>query len=173
MIKTEVGDICLPKTIAVINPSNKKGIPVGYIIEKLIEYGGPSIAEEMQEKTMISKKIDLGFAYSTTAGRLYRRKIDFIYHSVIMDYPGGLISPNIVSIALTNALSKAIQDGIESIAIPSFEVSHSRFNKSIIANAMIQVAKKYSERIEIKFIDENPEFIEDLNKYLKVSSSNA
>jgi|TARA_Y100000034_G_C6901881_1_gene417367 O-acetyl-ADP-ribose deacetylase (regulator of RNase III) len=170
MILSEVGDITKPKVEAVVNPANGLGIMGRGIAGSLSSFSGNSLpAAARAAVAEHGKPFEAGEVYITKSGRgLKRRGVEWVYHAVTMRFPGGFTSVDIVNKLMREILTKAIWNEIKSIAIPGLGTGIGRLDSTIAANTMVQVAKKYDHLIIIKFLDHNPIFVDDINKYLGV-----
>jgi len=172
MIETVVGNIASPKTQIVVNPANGIGVMGKGVAGALAVVGGPEIVEEA--KALIRKRgkhFEAGDVYPTTSGKLHRRGVKKIYHAVTMQYPGGFTSLDIVSKLMSKVLEKAIAAGRESIAMPGLGTGIGRLDYTVVANVMVNIAKRHDHEIKIKIIDQSPIFISEVNKLLGVNTN--
>jgi O-acetyl-ADP-ribose deacetylase (regulator of RNase III) len=158
-----LGDICYPKSEALIIPANTKGIMSDGVPRRIVKAGLTAISKEARE---IAKKnnIKVEECFSTNPGRLNRRGVKKIYHSVIKRLQSDFTSIYIVEKALQNVFKHVIIDGMKSVALCGIGIEPGDLDVKTIAMLTIGVCRRYNNRIEIRIIDDNKEFIEELNK---------
>ncbi len=161
-----LGDFCYPKSEALIIPANSKGIMSRGKAGKIIEVGLSGISKEAKAFTT-NNKIELGECFSTGPGRLKRRGLKKIYHSVIKSLQSDLVSIYIIRIALTNALNAVLKDGIESVTICGLGIEPGELDEKSVAQATLEVCDKFKNKMDVKIIDDNVKFINELNNLIK------
>lgn len=165
MIKIFVGDISKPKTEAIVNPSNKYGLMSRGISLVLSDYAGKVIEREAKE--LIKKNnspFEIGKFYITGSSRLKRRGIKKIYHAVISDFPGGLVSLDAISKSMKSILEFAKNDDINSIAFPALGSGLGELPKEIIIPLMADILLSYNNILDISVVDANEDFVEQFKK---------
>jgi O-acetyl-ADP-ribose deacetylase (regulator of RNase III) len=165
-IKIILGDITYPKSEAIIIPANAAGVMNGEVQSRVVREGWEKIAKEAKKETK-RKKYNLGDTFVTDSGRLKRRGVKKIYHSVIRNLPGDLISTNIIKKALQSALRNVILDKNKSVSICGIGLDCDGANSYIVADITVRCCFRYKDRIDIKIIDDNKEFIGNINKVLE------
>ena len=165
-MKIILGDITYPKSEAIIIPSNSVGIMSKGVADKVVKAGWAKIAKEAKKEAE-KKKYKVGECFSTDAGRLKRRGVKRIYHCIIKELPSDLISIDIIKTALDNTLKRAILDKIPSVSICGIGIEPGELDECLVASVFVRVCKKYDNRIKIRIMDENKEFIFSVDKILK------
>lgn len=162
-MEIELGDIAVPGTEAIINPANGCGVMGAGVAGVLRKYGGVEVEEAAKAlKNKNGKPFDVGECYVTTAGNMKKRGVKKIYHAVVMQYPGGFTSVDIVTKALRKALDEAIGDRMSSIAVPGMGTGIGKLNKKIVAGAMYKIILEVDPFIDVVVIDRNAEFINEM-----------
>ena len=158
------GDITYPKSESIIIPANCVGIMNKGILSKIIKEGG-KIIEREAKKVSIEKKVSLGDFFETTPGRLKRRGAKIIYHAVIKKVPNDFTSLFFIKKSLEKVFNKIVKDKVSSTAICGVGID----NVSLygVADIMINLCRMFDDKIKIKIIDENEEFINCLDNVLK------
>ncbi|WP_026291354.1 macro domain-containing protein [Coprothermobacter platensis] len=109
------GDLTILDTEAVVNAANGMG-PMGGGVAYAIKNVGGSIIEE--EATNLCKKdgpFKPGSVYVTTGGKKWK----YVVHAVTMTYPAELADYDSTKQALTNAIRKAMELNIKTLALPA------------------------------------------------------
>jgi len=166
MVKIVVGDICYPKSNALIIPANTTGGMLRGRSAKVAKAGLSGIIKEAKEITTIHK-LKPGDCYSTGPGRLNRRGLKKIYHAVIKRLQSDFTSIHIVREALGNSLKMAESDGMESVTVCGLGIGFGELDPITVARITLEQIKKFEDKIEIKVIDENQKFINELEKLTK------
>lgn len=162
-MEIELGDISTPGTEAIINAANGCGIMGAGVAGAIRKSGGVEIEEAAKLlKQVNGKPFEPGECYVTTSGNLKRRGVKTIYHAVVMKYPGGFTSSDIVSKALRKALDKAIGDRIHSIAVPGLGTGIGKLDKQIIAGVMYKIILEVDPFIDVVIMDKNVDFINEM-----------
>jgi O-acetyl-ADP-ribose deacetylase (regulator of RNase III) len=160
-VKFIFGDVCYPKSEALILPSNTRGIMSRGILARIVKDGWVGIEKEAKR---VSKEQDikLGECFSTVPGRLKRRGVKKIYHSVIKRLPSDYSSVTIVENALRVAIRRVIEDGMESVTLCGFGIEPGDLDPKSVARIMSDVCKLFQDEIQIKIIDSDKNFIKNL-----------
>ena len=165
-IKVIIGDICYPKSEALIIPANTKGIMSNGIPKRIIKDGHIGIFKEVK-LFVTNNKIEVGQCFFTGSGRLKRRGCKKLYHAVIKRLQSDFTSIYNVRLALENALKAAVKDKIKSITVCGLGIENGDLDKKTIARITVEICNKYKKRIEIKIIDNSEEFIKEVNILVK------
>ena len=165
-MKVVLGDICYPKSEAMIIPANTKGIMSRGIALKVGKHGLSTISKEAKQ-FITNNIIEPGGCFTTGPGRLNRRGLKKIYHAVIKRLQSDFTSIHIVREALQNSLKRVEADGMKSVTICGLGIEPGDLDPKTIARITWEQADKFTEKMEIKIIDENKEFINELNDLSK------
>jgi len=166
MIEAILGDMCYPKSKALIIPANTKGIMTKGIPARIIKDGLSSISKEAKLITS-NNKIEVGGYFTTGPGRLNKRGLKKIYHAVIKVLQSDFTSIYIVRNTLDNIMQKIIEDSQESLAICGLGIEAGNLDQTTIAKITVEICERYEDKIKIKIIDDNVEFIEEAKKHIK------
>jgi len=109
-----------------------------------------------------------GECFVSTPGDLAKRGIKRVYHAVTMEYPGGPTDLNTVSQAMRSTLKRAVADGTHSIAFPGLGTGVGCLDKRAVADRMVQIAREYSDMIDITLVDVDAEFVSFMAQYAGV-----
>ena len=161
MIEAILGNICYPKSEALIIPSNTKGIMSQGIPKRIIKDGHIGIFREVQ-LYLENNKVEVGQCFTSGSGRLKRRGCKKIYHAVIKRLQSDFTSIYIVKQTLKNNLIKVVKDKEVSVAICGVGIGDGDLEPKTIARITVEICNKYKNRIKIKIIDNNKEFIEEV-----------
>ena len=165
-LKVVLGNICYPKSEALIIPANAKGNMSRHIPARIVKDGLTGISKEA-EAFVTKNKVEVGQCFSTGSGRLSRRGLKKIYHVVIKRLQSDFTSIHIVNDGLKSALDLVIKDGMASVAICGLGIRDGNLDKRTIARIIVDNCKKYSDKIEIKIIDDNEEFVKEVKNLVK------
>lgn len=158
--------ICYPKSEGIIIPANSMGQMNERISQKVIKDGFRGI--ETSAKEIVKKNpIEVGGCFSTYPGRLNRRGVKKIYHAVIKRFKGDFTSIHLVKNALESSIKEAIKDKLNSVSICGIGVEKGELDVSFVAYWTIEIVKKYEKTIDIKIVDDNEIFINEINKILE------
>jgi len=163
MIEAKVGTITRPQCQVIVNAANGIGVMGKGVAGAISTDGGVLISEEA--KALVKKRgkpFEAGDVYATGPGKLSRRSVKKIYHAVTMQYPGGLTSIHTVNTLMHKLLKKAIEDKMNSIAIPGLGTGIGRLDRNAVASVMVNVAQQYDHMVFIKFLDHSKIFIEEI-----------
>ncbi len=165
-----LGDIRYPKSEAIIIPANTKGVMSRGIPAKISKSGLSGISKEVKQY-ITNNIIEEGNCFSTGPGRLNRRGLKRIYHSVIKRLQSDFSSLYIVNKAMDNVLQTVVTDGYTSVAICGLGIGDGDLDEKTIARITVEICGRYDNRIEINIIDDNEEFIREVNVFLKELNS--
>ena len=140
------------------------GIPA-----KIIKDGFKGIETKAKE-IVKDNSIELGDVFFTYPGRLNRRKLKGIYHAVIKRFPNDLLSLDTVKKAIDNAFKMVIKDQWNTVSICSFGLDTGEIEPYTSAFWIAQAINKYKAYVEIKVVDENKEFTDEMQKILENSN---
>ena len=161
-VKIVLGDICYPKSQALVIPSNTKGIMSRGVLSKILKDGWKGIEREAK-RVSLEEKVEIGDCFSTIPGRLKRRGVKKIYHCVIKRLPSDYTSITIIHNAITKVIKRVIDDGMESITFSGIGIEPGDLDVRSVARVMYDICILFQDKIEIKIIDDNEEFIKDLS----------
>lgn len=160
-LKIILGDICYPKSEALIIPANSQGIMDRGILKRIVKDGWKGIEEEAK-KNAIQEKVKIGDIFTTEPGRLKRRGVKKIYHVVIKRLPSDYTSVNIVTNGIKKALYQAIKDQWKSVTICGIGIEPGDLDKKTIAAITCEMCNRLKEQINIKIMDDNVDFINEV-----------
>jgi O-acetyl-ADP-ribose deacetylase (regulator of RNase III) len=123
------GDITLQDVDAIVNAANCGLSGGGGVDGAIHRAGGPRILDECRRIGRIST----GEAVITSGGNLKARHV---IHAVGPSYDGRVDDPALLASAYSHALSRAVENGLRSIAFPSISTGAYRFplnNAAVIA----------------------------------------
>ena len=166
MTKIIAGDICYPKSQALIIPGNTKGSMTKGRAFRVSKAGLGSIAKEARLFTT-NNKVEIGDCFITEPGRLKRRGLKKIYHAVIKRLQSDFTSVHIIREALYNSLRAVVDSKMESVTICGLGIGLGELDPTTVARITFEQITKFKDIIEIKVIDENQEFIEELTRLTK------
>lgn len=159
-VKIILGDICYPKSEALIIPGNTRGIMSSGIAARISKAGMSSISKESKQY-ITNNRVEVGDCFSTGPGRLKRRGVEKIYHAVIKRFQSDFTSIYLVRKALYNALSMAYLDNMKTVTISAIGTEIGELNIKTSVLTIAEQINKFSNRFEIKIIDDNVEFINE------------
>ena len=159
-----LGDICYPKSEAVIIPANSLGIMSNTVQKKIIKDGSVKITKEIKE-FITNNKVEIGKIFTTGSGRLKRRGLKKIYHVVIKRLQSDFTSVFIVERALNEVFKKIKADKVKSVSLCGLGIDPGDLDAKSIARITVEICKKYKNHLEIKIIDNNVEFIKECNNF--------
>lgn len=166
IIKVILGDIAYPKSQALIIPACISGLMTERIPKKIVKDGWQGIADEAKQKVN-KNKLDLTDFFTTEPGRLKRRGVKKIYHSVIKRVPSDFTSITIINQALVKVLTQVIRDRMTSVTISALGVDRNSISKFSIARTIVDTAKSFINKIEICIIDDDEEFINEVKYFVE------
>ncbi len=165
-MKVVLGDACYPKSEALILPANTKGVMSRGLPSRIVKDGLSTISKESKQ-FITNNKVEMGDCFSTEPGRLKRRGLKRIYHAVIKRLQGDFSSIYIIDKALDNALREVMLDNMKSVAVCGLGIEGGDLDPTTVARITVEVCSRYDERIEIKIIDSNEEFITEVDNLIK------
>lgn len=137
-IKLLKGDLTEVSAEALVNPANNQGFMGGGVAYAIKKKGG-----EIIEKQAIAKSpYEVGEAIITTAGKLNAR---YVIHAAVMGIDFNTDEIKIKN-ATINALKRAEELKLKSIAFPSFGTGIGRFPPESSAKIMINAVKEYIKK---------------------------
>lgn len=163
--KVMLGNICYPKSEALIIPANTKGVMTKGRPLKIIKDGLSSISKEAKH-IVTNNKIEMGGCFVTGPGRLKRRGLKKIYHAVIRRLQSDFTSIYIVREALNTAFQTALKDEIKTITVCGVGIEVGELDKKSVAVIITEICDKFDLAMEIKIIDDNEEFIKEVNNLI-------
>jgi len=161
-----LGDICYPKSKALIIPANTKGVMSKGVPSRVVKDSLSSISKEAKE-VVANETIEIGGCFTTGPGRLKRRGLERIYHAVIKRFQDDFSSIFVVNKTLDNVLQKVISDGYESVAICGIGIDEGNLDAKTVARITAEICNRYDSQIKITIIDDNKEFIREIDNFVK------
>lgn len=153
--------ITYPKVECIIIPGccngrMKKGI--------VYEVAKDSLFTVERELKRIAKEKELKIedVVKTGSGRLKRRRVQTVYHAMIKRVPNDFVSLDTIANSLRKSLELVIKNKHSKVAICSF--GFDELENISLANQMFEICDMYKNKIDIKIMDENREFIKQLEK---------
>ncbi len=138
-----------------------RGIPA-----RIVKDGLSTIIKETKQ-FITNNRVEVGGFFSTGSGRLNRRGLKRIYHAVIKRLQSDFSSIYIINKVLDGVLQGVISDGHKSVAICGLGIDERNLDPKTIARITVEICNRYNESIEIKIIDNNEEFIKEINYFIK------
>ena len=169
-IKVVLGDICYPKSEALIIPGNTKGITNRGILDKIVKYEWRVIRQQLKEITTKNKNIEIGDILTTDPGKFKRRGVIKVYHCIIKRLISDYTSLNIIENVVNKVFKQVIDDYINSVTICGIGIEKGDLDPRSVARITCGVCNKYKHYIKIMIIDDNIEFINECNKILENSN---
>ena len=166
-LKIILGDIVYPKSEGLVIPANLYGIMRGRISSKVVKAGWKGIEKEAKE-VVNKKKLEIGDFFVTGPGRLKRRGVKKIYHSIVRRLPGDFTSINIVQKALSNVSRQIIKDKISSVTFCGIGIECGGIEPYSVAMVVANVCNKLGLTLDVKIIDDNEEFINGIKNILGI-----
>ena len=165
-MKIILGDICYPKSDALVIPANAMGSMTRGRPARIIKDGLGGISKEAKEVTS-KQKIEVGGCFYTGPGRLNRRGLKKIYHAVIKRLQSDFTSAYIVRNALFNSLKAVRDDKMETVTICGVGIDPGELDPITVAIITFGEVDKFIDNMEIKIIDDNVEFIKKIKELFK------
>ncbi len=134
------GDITKASVDAIVNAANSLMIMGGGVAGAIKRAGGPEIEEEAMEHA----PVPVGEAIATGAGRLRAR---YVIHAPTMERPAMRIPLENAVKATRAALRKALELGVESVALPAMGAGVGGLSVREVAKAMASVARETGPKI--------------------------
>jgi O-acetyl-ADP-ribose deacetylase (regulator of RNase III) len=163
-MKIILGDITYPKSDCIIIPANMQGIMNNGIARRVIKEGFNSIKRE-SKKEVKENNYNIGDCFITGPGKLKRRGVKKIYHTIIKSLPNDYTSLDIVEKSLLNCLRQIINDKVKSVSICGLGIDDGDLDKRSVARIMFNICNMFDNKIDIKIVDDNEEFIEELENF--------
>lgn len=165
-MKVILGDITYPKAEALIIPNDSFGSMKSRRAEKISKAALGGVLKEAKE--VVSRtRVEAGQCFTTYPGRLNRRGVKKIYHAVIKRLQSDFTSVYIVQKALEVAFNKVIEDTMATVALCGLGMDPGDLDPISVAHITAEVCKRFDSRVEIKIIDDNREFINELRKRIE------
>lgn len=165
MIKIILGNPAYPKSESLIIPANAVGIMNKGVQNNIVKDGWKIISDEAKQITS-EKQYDINDYFITEPGRLKRRGVKKIYHAVIKKLPNDFVSIDTLRKTLSKTLNRVVQDKMSSITVCGLGINPGELDKFTAATIIIEICDKFRDKIDIKIIDENKEFINECVKAL-------
>ncbi len=157
MIQAFIGNIIQAETEAIILPSSQIGVSdygtTGDIKSKIGEIG----RSVMFNKN--GKRLELGEFYVSGPGELKKKGVQKVYYAIISTVPLGYGNCQNIEKALRSILLDCVKNKIKSIAIPGLGIKNG-IDKEVIAFTIMPILKDFCDKIEIKIMDQDKEFID-------------
>jgi hypothetical protein len=77
----------------------------------------------------------------------------------------------IINKALNKVLQAVVDDGCESVAICGLGLEDGDLDSKTVARITVEICNRYDNRIKISIIDDNKEFIKEVNSFIKELSN--
>jgi len=136
------GDITRARVDAIVNAANSLMIMGGGVAGAIKRAGG----REIEEEAMRHAPVPVGEAIATTAGRLPAR---YVIHAPTMERPAMRIPLENAVKATRAALRKAVELGVESVALPAMGAGVGGLGVREVARAMARVARDEGPRLVV------------------------
>ncbi len=131
MIRVERGSLAESTCEAVVRPVRSDLDPVSALSRDLGALAGPRVEERLRRM----ETLPLGSAVVTPAGDL---PCSFLIHIVVMSAEEGTTSP-VIQRAVKNALGRAADFGIESLAMPPLGLGVGTTEPEVAARALVEL----------------------------------
>ena len=165
-MEVKLGDICYPKSKALIIPSNVVGVMTLGVGAKIAEAASTKLVKEVKEY-VADNKLEVGENFSTCSGKLKRRGVDRVYHVIIKRLQNDFTSIYIVRNALNKVMSRVVRDNMESVTLCGIGIEHGDLDQKTIARVTVDICRKYDNHVKIKIIDDRKEFITEVDNLIK------
>lgn len=148
------GDITQQEVDAIVNAANSSLMGGGGVDGAIHRAGGPQILEECKAYVAEHGRLPTGEAMITTAGRM---KAKYVIHTVGPVWHGGdRREDELLAAAYRNALKRAVEKKVKTIAFPSISTGAYGFPIERAARIAFETVKKFVEddtRLEeVRFI---------------------
>ena len=160
-LKIILGDICYPKSEALIIPANTKGIMSRGNVSRIVKHGWKGLAEEAKVVAE-AEDVQVGDYFTTGPGRLKRRGVKKIYHAVIKRLPSDYTSINIVTSIIRKVMHQVIKDQMKSVTICGIGIEPGDLDKRVVAKVTYDMCNRLQDQINIKIMDNDLEFIKEI-----------
>jgi O-acetyl-ADP-ribose deacetylase (regulator of RNase III) len=134
------GDITKASVDAIVNAANSLMIMGGGVAGAIKRAGG----EEIEREAMKRAPVPVGEAIATGAGRLKAR---YVIHAPTMERPAMSIPLENAVKATRAALKKAVELGVESVALPAMGAGVGGLRVRDVAREMARVAREVGPRL--------------------------
>ena len=173
MIRVLQSDITKLRDVEVIvNAANGLGICGAGVAGAIARSGGDAIKNAAKKAyTDNGKPFEPGEVYITDAGLMKRLGIEVVYHGVVMKFPGGPTSLEIVSKVCRNIIHLCMINGVKSIAFPGLGTGIGRLDVRSVAKRMVSILEPYSDSTDITLTDLNGSFISSVREFLKAEKA--
>lgn len=165
-IDIRLGDIAYPKSEAMIIPGNSAGLMTRGIALRILKDSLGTVRKEAK-KVVKEEEPEVGECFRTVPGRLKRRGLKNMYHAVIKRFPNDMTTIKIVFDTLEHTLKKVIKDKNKTVSICGLGIEDGDLERILVARIFFLTCKKYSDKISIKIIDDDIEFISELEKLVE------
>jgi len=162
-IDIRLGDIAYPKSEAMIIPGNSVGLMTRGVALRILKDSLGTVRKEAK-KVAKEEEPEVGECFRTVPGRLKRRGLKNMYHAVIKRFPNDMTTIKIVLDTLEYTLKRVIKDKNKTVSICGLGIEDGDLEKILVARIFFLTCKKYSDKIGIKIIDDDIEFISELER---------
>ena len=163
IIDIRLGDIAYPKSEAMIIPGNTVGLMSRGVALRILTDSLGTVRKEAK-KAAKEQEPKVGECFKTVPGRLKRRGLKNIYHAVIKRFPNDMTTIKIVTDCLEYTLKQVIKDKNKDVSICGLGVEDGDLEKIIVAGIFFSICQKYLSKIDIKIIDSDKTFINELKR---------
>jgi O-acetyl-ADP-ribose deacetylase (regulator of RNase III) len=136
------GDITKARVDAVVNAANSLMIMGGGVAGAIKRAGG----REIEEEALKHAPVPVGEAIATTAGRLPAK---YVIHAPTMERPAMRIPLENAVKATRAALRKAVEMGLESVALPAMGAGVGGLSVREVAREMARAAREAGPRLVV------------------------
>ena len=164
-IKVILGDILYPKSEALIIEANTKGLMSRGLLNRIIKFEW-KVTKKQVKKIISENEIEIGDIFTTEPGKFKRRGVIQVYHCVIKRLPSDYTSLNIVEKVIKKVFKQVIDDYMNSVTICGIGIEPGDLDPRSVARITCEICNIYKHDIKIKIIDDNREFINEVNKIL-------
>ena len=168
-IKVILGDVLYPKSEALIIEANTKGIMSRGLLNRIVKFEW-KVTKKQVKKIISENEIEIGDIFTTEPGKFKRRGVHQIYHCVIKRLPSDYTSLNIVEKIIKKVFKQVIDDYMNSVTICGIGIEPGDLDPRSVARIICEICNIYKHDIKIKIIDDNREFINEVNKILENSN---
>ena len=172
MINIVFGEITKPKCDTIINFTNKYCIPHSYSSKKILDFGGPTLAKDIEKQLKQMSKIKIGDSYFTCPGRLNRRGIRQICHVVIMDYCNSFVNINTFENIFDTVFSIMQKLENNSVGVCCDSFYSSGIDMDLLVSLVANKLMKSKLDFDLSIIDEDKEFINLIKNHLEIMKVN-
>jgi O-acetyl-ADP-ribose deacetylase (regulator of RNase III) len=155
----------------VVNAANGIGVMGAGVAGAMARSGGDVLRNAAKKAyTDNGKPFEPGEVYITDSGLMKRLGIGLVYHGVVMKFPGGPTSLDIVSKVCRNVIHLCMINGVKSIALPGLGTGIGRLDVRSVAKRMVSILEPYSDSTDITLTDLNDGFIHSVREFVKADS---